>query len=65
MLVRGPGLADSMSRYLIRRIEENPNITLHAHTEIEELQGDDHLERVVLAARRAASPRRATSGTCS
>src|SRR5207248_11354624 len=25
MLVRGPGLAESMSRYLIRRIEETPN----------------------------------------
>src|SRR3954469_3229206 len=47
ILVRGPGLADSMSRYLIRRIEENPNITLHAHTQIEKVQGTDRLERVV------------------
>jgi thioredoxin reductase (NADPH) len=47
VLVRGPGLAESMSRYLIRRIDETPNITLHARTEIEELQGDGHLERVV------------------
>ena len=29
ILVRADGLADSMSRYLIRRIEENPHITLH------------------------------------
>ena len=28
VLVRGAGLAETMSRYLIRRIEENPNITL-------------------------------------
>jgi thioredoxin reductase (NADPH) len=47
MLVRGPGLADSMSRYLIRRIEENPAITLHTHTEIEEMQGGERLERVI------------------
>ena len=47
ILVRGPGLAQSMSRYLIRRIEENPAITLHAYTEIEEVQGAEHLERVV------------------
>jgi len=47
ILVRGPGLTESMSRYLIRRIEDNPNITLHAHTEIEEVQGADRLERVV------------------
>src|SRR5215469_376435 len=27
MLVRGPGLADTMSKYLIRRIEQTPNIS--------------------------------------
>ena len=34
MLVRSGGLAESMSRYLIRRIEESPTIVLHTHTEI-------------------------------
>ncbi len=46
LLVRGPGLADSMSRYLIRRIEDCSTITLRTFTEIEKLEGDDHLERV-------------------
>ena len=46
MLVRSGGLADSMSRYLIQRIEENPNIELHYHTEIVALEGDAQLERV-------------------
>jgi thioredoxin reductase (NADPH) len=46
LLVRSKGLADSMSRYLIRRIEESPNITLHTHTEIAALEGEDRLERV-------------------
>ncbi|HXC25689.1 MAG TPA: NAD(P)/FAD-dependent oxidoreductase, partial [Gemmatimonadaceae bacterium] len=46
LLVRAGGLADSMSRYLIRRIEESPNITLHTHTEITALEGTEHLERV-------------------
>jgi thioredoxin reductase (NADPH) len=46
ILVRGPGLAESMSRYLIRRIEENPQITLHVRSEIEKVEGADHLERV-------------------
>jgi thioredoxin reductase (NADPH) len=46
MLVRSDGLADSMSRYLIRRIEENPKIELHTHTEIVGLEGDGHLEHV-------------------
>ena len=35
-----------MSRYLIRRIEDNPAISLRTRTEIVALDGDDHLERV-------------------
>jgi thioredoxin reductase (NADPH) len=46
VLVRGSGLADSMSRYLIRRIEDNPRITLHTRTEITALEGDGHLAHV-------------------
>jgi thioredoxin reductase (NADPH) len=46
VLVRGPGLADTMSAYLIRRIEEHPAIVVHTHTEIAELEGHDVLERV-------------------
>jgi len=47
LLVRSKGLADSMSHYLIRRIDETPNITLHTGTEITSLEGDEQLERVV------------------
>ncbi|MFZ0736031.1 MAG: FAD-dependent oxidoreductase [Candidatus Acidiferrales bacterium] len=46
MLVRLGGLSDTMSRYLIQRIEENPAIELHYKTEIVGLAGDTHLERV-------------------
>ena len=46
MLVRSAGLVESMSRYLIRRIEDNPKIKLLTHTEIVELEGDSHLEVV-------------------
>ena len=46
MLVRSSGLAQSMSRYLIRRIEENPVIVLRTHTELTALEGSSHLERV-------------------
>ena len=46
MLVRSHGLAESMSRYLIRRIEETPNITLHTQSHIVEADGTDHLESV-------------------
>jgi thioredoxin reductase (NADPH) len=46
MLVRSAGLADSMSRYLIRRIQESSNITLHTHTYITGVAGSGRLERV-------------------
>jgi thioredoxin reductase (NADPH) len=46
MLVRSGQLSDTMSRYLIQRIEENPGIELHYKTEIVGLAGDPHLERV-------------------
>jgi thioredoxin reductase (NADPH) len=46
LLVRGPRLADTMSRYLIARIEACKEITLEAWTEVEALDGDAHLERV-------------------
>jgi thioredoxin reductase (NADPH) len=41
MLIRGPGLAASMSSYLIERIAATPNITLHTHTELTALEGGD------------------------
>jgi thioredoxin reductase (NADPH) len=47
MLVRSGSLANSMSRYLIRRIEESPKIVLRTHTELTSLEGGDHLERVL------------------
>jgi len=46
MLVRSSGLAGSMSRYLIRRIEQNPAIDLCVKSEIIGLEGTNHLERV-------------------
>jgi thioredoxin reductase (NADPH) len=46
MLVRGEGLSDTMSRYLIRRIEETPNIELKTKTQIVALEGADGLDCV-------------------
>jgi thioredoxin reductase (NADPH) len=46
ILVRGQGLADSMSRYLIQRIEGSPNVTLRTRTQVEGLEGDRWLERL-------------------
>jgi thioredoxin reductase (NADPH) len=46
LLVRSDGLSDTMSRYLIRRIEQNPAIVLRTQTEIIALEGNGHLERL-------------------
>ncbi len=46
MLVRSSGLAESMSRYLIRRIEQSSRITLRANTEIIALEGTTSLDRI-------------------
>ena len=46
VLVRSSGLTESMSRYLIRRIEATPTITLRTETELVEIDGARHLERV-------------------
>jgi thioredoxin reductase (NADPH) len=46
ILVRSDQLSESMSRYLIRRIENTPNITVHYRTEIVALEGGERLERV-------------------
>jgi thioredoxin reductase (NADPH) len=55
ILVRSDGLAESMSRYLIRRIEESPNITVHTHTQVVALEGERELQRITW--------RRGTDGT--
>ena len=46
LLVRSAGLEQSMSKYLIRRIEHNPAIDFRKKTEIVALEGDHHLERI-------------------
>jgi thioredoxin reductase (NADPH) len=46
ILVRSSQLSDTMSRYLIQRIEENPAIDLRYCTEIVGLEGNTQLERV-------------------
>src|ERR1041384_3964183 len=46
MIVRPGAVAESMSRYLIRRIEETATIVLRPYTEIVAVEGGDHLEIV-------------------
>ena len=51
LLVRGANLAASMSRYLIERIEAQPNIEVVLRTEVTSLEGGDNLDRLALAKR--------------
>ena len=49
LLVRGEGLAKSMSSYLVRAIEATPNIVVRLRTEVVDGAGDGSLERITLA----------------
>jgi len=46
MLVRSGVLADTMSRYLVQRIESSPQIHVHYGSELASVDGDGELERV-------------------
>ena len=46
MMVRKGELASSMSRYLVRRIEETPGIEVRQLCEVVALEGTNHLERI-------------------
>ena len=48
MLVRGPSLERSMSKYLIEQIEGTQNILVETGTELRELKGDGHLDEIVI-----------------
>jgi thioredoxin reductase (NADPH) len=62
MLVRADGLADSMSQYLINRIERSPNITLHVRTQITALEGERELQRVTWRCADEAGPEQQAIG---
>ena len=55
ILVRGAGLAESMSDYLVGRIEASDRITLHTETEVTALVGRRHLEQVEWTNRRTGA----------
>jgi thioredoxin reductase (NADPH) len=49
LVVRRDNLADTMSRYLIDRIEGTPNITVHYATVVTEVDGAEHLQFCALS----------------
>ena len=65
VLVRGPGLAETMSRYLVRRIEENPNIVLRTIPRLSLSRATAALPGCDGGMTGPATSRLTTSGTCS
>jgi thioredoxin reductase (NADPH) len=57
--IRRDDLAQSMSQYLIERIEADPKIELLTGVEVHELAGEERLEQVTLAGRGASGEQRA------
>jgi thioredoxin reductase (NADPH) len=51
VVVRGAGLAETMSDYLVQRIEVSPLISVHPFTEVTALDGDTYLRRVTFTNR--------------
>ncbi|HLV85917.1 MAG TPA: FAD-dependent oxidoreductase [Candidatus Sulfotelmatobacter sp.] len=46
LLVRGDGLAATMSQYLIDQIERTPNVQIWTHASVAEVHGDKRLEEI-------------------
>ncbi|MDY7099043.1 MAG: FAD-dependent oxidoreductase [Pseudomonadota bacterium] len=46
LVVRSGSLAASMSKYLTSRLEADPRVTIHYHTEVSALDGEDWLQSV-------------------
>ena len=57
ILVRGQGLAESMSNYLIRRIDHTENIELLPYTEVERIEGDARISALVIRDNRTGEMR--------
>lgn len=61
MLVRGKGLEQSMSKYLIDQIAATPNIVVETGTQITRFCGSDHLQGIELQTPNGVEQRAATS----
>ena len=62
VLVRGDGLASSMSDYLLTRLEREGRVTIHYRTEVTALHGDDALEAVTIRDKMAGQDWRLETG---
>jgi thioredoxin reductase (NADPH) len=62
LLVRADSLEPSMSYYLIRQIDEIPNVDVRLSTEVIEVHGGGHLEELTLCNNRAGTQETARAG---
>jgi thioredoxin reductase (NADPH) len=62
MVVRADSLERSMSYYLIRQIDEIPNIEVRLRTEVSAVHGDEHLEGLTLCRRASRSEETVPAG---
>jgi thioredoxin reductase (NADPH) len=53
LVVRGSSLAASMSSYLSQRLEADPRVTIHYHSEVTALHGDTWLDAITLKTKEA------------
>jgi len=58
IMTLGGGLEESMSRYLVERIEQTPNVAVHPHTTVIDAGGTGHVEWILLRDTRANETRR-------
>jgi len=56
VLVRGPGLAQTMSQYLIQQIHDKANISVESYTQVTGVHGEDHLEQITTISRPPGGP---------
>ncbi|MEM8787304.1 MAG: NAD(P)/FAD-dependent oxidoreductase [Pseudomonadota bacterium] len=58
LVIRGAGLSETMSDYLLHRLKNDPGITIHTHTEVDALDGAAALEAATLRNNRSGETRR-------
>jgi thioredoxin reductase (NADPH) len=61
VVVRGDDLGRSMSRYLVDRVENLPNVTIHRGAVVSAVEGDEHLRAVQIRGGAGGATRVATS----
>ena len=61
MLVRGAGLTQSMSQYLIQQIHDKANIRVEPYTQVTGVHGENHLERITTTSRPPDGPESTTT----